>query len=129
MDVGKLTPAPWGNSTSGDYVFGPTGYPLLLAEDSNDEGEAACAFAALARNAFDGDPEALAWWEANRKRRENVETQDWYETNGCTHAHCPNGCEKSWATPHGDRLLCYKCLYEGRGEVEMVPCVPATCED
>lgn len=27
-------------------------------------------FICLARNAFDGDPEALAWWETNRKRLE-----------------------------------------------------------
>ncbi len=43
---------------------------LLLDEDGTEvierEGKAAIAFAAMARNAFAGDPAALAWWEAHR---------------------------------------------------------------
>ncbi len=32
-------------------------------------GEDLVEFIAMARNAFDGDPAALEWWEANRRRR------------------------------------------------------------
>lgn len=41
---------------SGDTPIGFFEYP----EDA--------AFIALAKKAFDGDPEALEWWEANRRR-------------------------------------------------------------
>ena len=57
MDLSKLTPAPWG---PGDRRM-----DVCWMTDETDS-----AFCALARNAFDGDPEALAWWEANRKKRD-----------------------------------------------------------
>ena len=51
-------------------VVKPSGFPILLSEEDNLTD---LQFAALARNAFAGDPEALAWWEANRVKPENVE--------------------------------------------------------
>jgi hypothetical protein len=67
-------------------VHGPDGKQLfdtcnserMEIENNSDEdgphyndniGEANLGFVALARNAFDGDPIALAWWEANRTKR------------------------------------------------------------
>lgn len=66
IDLDMLDAPPW--TIQGDVLVGPTGFPMLLAEDDTSHPMAALRFAALARNAFDGDPEALAWWEANRKR-------------------------------------------------------------
>jgi hypothetical protein len=44
--------------------------PMTVAFFGNGPaGETNALFFALARNAFDGDPEALAWWEANRRKR------------------------------------------------------------
>ena len=67
MDLSKLSPAPWVNCGT-ELFFGRqrqgTRHQQILKE-------ADAEFCALARNAFDGDPEALTWWEANRKRREN----------------------------------------------------------
>jgi hypothetical protein len=40
---------------------------------SEEAAQTNLAFAAIARNAFDGDPEALAWWEAHRVKAINVE--------------------------------------------------------
>ena len=82
VDLSKLTPAPWRTSGSKSYVLPSHGEPYKIAQlggspsspgliARDDESLAHDAeFIALARNAFDGDPEALAWWEMNRKRRE-----------------------------------------------------------
>lgn len=69
MDLSKLTPAPWEVRKDDDsgtlFIPRPNGFPMLLEEQDDP---VPLEFAALARNAFDGDPDALAWWEANRKR-------------------------------------------------------------
>lgn len=58
VDFSKLTPRPWEMATDDKggllyYLAAPGGYPLLLAEDDDERGEAALRFVALARNAFD----------------------------------------------------------------------------
>lgn len=60
IDLSKLEPAPWEVDGRGLRYYPKRGGVSPV----NNFAE----FAALARNAFDGDPEALAWWEANRKR-------------------------------------------------------------
>lgn len=82
LDLKKLTPAPWEANQDGydgawqvvssdRWTFIGVGHhPQSGRATDKDEHEAAdAAFIAMARNAFDGDPEALAWWEANRRRR------------------------------------------------------------
>jgi len=69
-DLSKLAPAPWAvkadHEHGGLFVASLEGFPILLPESDGPDGLAALELAALARNAFAGDPEALAWWEANR---------------------------------------------------------------
>ena len=53
----------------------------------------------------------------------------WYREHGCDHAHCPDGCEHPQPLLTADgRLLCGRCLFKYGEEVEMVPCVPETCQ-
>lgn len=61
MDIEKLTPAPWFESHGKLCRNGDLGGVSPVTLDKNHR-----EFIALARNAFAGDPEALAWWEANR---------------------------------------------------------------
>lgn len=77
MNLEKLTPAPWHYKVSDcaypHSVFGPSscdGSSTSVAHSvwTHDRAPTDMAFIALARNAFAGDPEALAWWEANRVR-------------------------------------------------------------
>ncbi len=93
IDVKRLTPGPWEmdrhdqravdtvytavHGHDGKQLFDTCNSERMEIEDNSDEdgphyndriGEANLAFAALARNAFLGDPEALAWWEANRAK-------------------------------------------------------------
>lgn len=74
MNVAGMTPAPWVVDDTwlvhGRDVW-PNGTARVTVElagfgkfDRREDAE----FAALARAAFDGDEEALAWWEANRKK-------------------------------------------------------------
>ena len=75
LDLSKLTPAPWEvvtDASGGHYIPHHDHFPMLLPECEVDADLAALEFAALARNAFDGDPEALAWWEANRRHRDEA---------------------------------------------------------
>lgn len=71
IELSKLTPAPWEASVSYQQIVSADGTTVIEASDGFG---VVCAadkmFIALARNAFDGDPEALAWWEANRRKRE-----------------------------------------------------------
>lgn len=76
IDISKLTPAPWGVGKQGVSVYGPDHCAVVdtcnrpIADDDDVSGEECdLEFIALARNAFAGDPEALAWWEANRVNR------------------------------------------------------------
>lgn len=81
FDMSKLTPAPWVYNGA-IAVWTPEtgdGQEKFIAatggsfDEWQAEGkEANAAFIALARNAFDGDPEALAWWETNRRRRDDT---------------------------------------------------------
>ena len=66
LDLSKLSPAPWVNC--GTELFFWRQRQGTRHQQISKEADA--EFIALARNAFDGDPEALAWWEANRKRRD-----------------------------------------------------------
>ncbi len=74
IDLSKLSPAPWFvNPRTGDLCHGDPNddrdnYPI----DDPDADE----FVALARNAFAGDPEALAWWEANRVKAREAKESD-----------------------------------------------------
>lgn len=78
MDLTNLSPAPWRAVNDPDapgwHVATVSGYPVLLAEEDTESGHASVVFAAMARNAFDGDPAALAWWEANRRKNIEKET-------------------------------------------------------
>ncbi len=73
MDLSKLSPAPWTGRGSEGGVYGVVsdadGKQIMSALWPNPVVHA--EFAALARNAFAGDPEALAWWEANRVKKES----------------------------------------------------------
>ena len=82
IDISKLSPAPWRDvvnpfgvppdGTEGVFVIDSSGcwivtighHPVWTAMNAHRRANA--AFIALARNAFNGDKEALAWWEANR---------------------------------------------------------------
>jgi hypothetical protein len=84
MDLSKLTPAPWKvdcvleESCPSHWcvpIIGPNG-GMAGHVYGNESRMSNAHFIALARNAFDGDPEALAWWEANRNRREHIEGED-----------------------------------------------------
>lgn len=57
-----------------------------------------------------------------------MDLETWCKEHGCTHSHCPNECSKPQpiVLPDG-RCLCGCCLVIHGEEVEMVPCVPATC--
>lgn len=79
MNLNRLTAAPWtaskGHSEHKNEnwcVLSPFNYPdhAITGWGSVTQSQADAEFIALARNAFDGDPEALAWWEANRVKRE-----------------------------------------------------------
>ncbi len=78
IDLSRLTPAPWEIKAipgipNAIYIPKSGGFPMLLPEDDDSpEDVTALQFAALARNAFAGNPEAMAWWEQNRTRRENA---------------------------------------------------------
>ena len=69
IDLSRLTPAPLYWSEDQDaYVYKgekPYGYVVCRMHSMTD-----AEFFVLARNAFAGDPEALAWWEANQLRTE-----------------------------------------------------------
>ncbi len=67
IDLSKLELWTLGGDTR-YYAADPRGYPVLVAEDDDDIGKTAVEFAVLARQAFAGDPESLAWWEANRRK-------------------------------------------------------------
>lgn len=67
IDPSRLTPLPQRIvNEAGPFVATADGFPVMLSEFDNEED---LKFWLLARNAFDGDPEALAWWEANRQKR------------------------------------------------------------
>lgn len=87
IDLTNLTPAPWkvwkvchdpDDQVDNDSLAIRAGDGAMVAEawpmvgdsvDGFDPAQQANAdFIALARNAFAGDPEALAWWEENRTR-------------------------------------------------------------
>ena len=86
MDLSKLTPAPFEVvSIDGAHIQAAFegcaglcvqqvdehgGHVAFLFEDNRDTAE----FFVMARNAFDGDQAALAWWEANRVRRSDEKT-------------------------------------------------------
>jgi hypothetical protein len=79
MDLTRLTPAPCEaddtHLVSGRGVW-PDGRARTLRETAGFAkfNQAADAeFAALAWNAFAGDPEALAWWEANRVHPQEIQ--------------------------------------------------------
>lgn len=77
MDLEKLTPAPWEvDGYNSDEDTWELGHPCVdkngrddFLVRGSDMKKADAEFCAMARNAFDGDPEALAWWEKNRRRR------------------------------------------------------------
>lgn len=89
IDLSNLTPAPWerfeedqaqvfeGERLYRYGVWNINQHPIVCMSPVQSElrGDATdMDFIAIARNAFDGDPDALAWWEANRRRTENVES-------------------------------------------------------
>ena len=83
IDLTKLTPAPWRvttpeqeglsqhGSADGVRIYGSVDSQWVadVGVGLNDpERVANAVFIAMACNAFAGDPESLAWWEANRVR-------------------------------------------------------------
>ena len=83
IDLSKLSPAPWWADNRGrsidefhHVVIDRDGKILFDTLNSDaakkgvsrwdEQGRIDLEFVALARNAFAGDPEAKAWWEANR---------------------------------------------------------------
>ena len=94
LDLSKLTPAPWKRvmlTVCPEVMIDRQSEEVGVTEESYEDSgtftdlrkyicrcectkgkyeieEANCEFIALARNAFDGDPEALAWWEENRRK-------------------------------------------------------------
>ena len=73
IDMNKLSPAPL---TEGDFLLvgdvyhgKPYSWAQTPHRDHPAKAQEDARFFALARNAFAGDPESLAWWEANRERR------------------------------------------------------------
>ncbi len=77
MDVSKLTPAPWHTGGTTFRPSGPKKNVWTAPEPGMQSGQMVAEnatptdaeFIAMARNAFDGDIEALAWWNANRVKR------------------------------------------------------------
>jgi hypothetical protein len=55
--------------------------------------------------------------------------EDWYKRQGCSHAHCPKGCEKPQPFFDGQKMLCGRCFFKYKEFVEMVPCTPQTCPE
>ena len=57
MDLNKLTPAPWevicDVESGGFFIPSPTGFPMLLPEEDDEECLDQLRFCALARNAYD----------------------------------------------------------------------------
>lgn len=53
---------------------------------------------------------------------------DWYTQHGCTHAHCPFGCDKPQPDMLGDDLVCSRCLVLDGVVSIMIPCTPETCD-
>ncbi len=78
VDLSKLPRAPWKQLWNLDSEEPPR-WPSLCDsknmclgigfDDDEPDNLAMIQFIVLARNAFDGDPEALAWWEENRNKR------------------------------------------------------------
>lgn len=89
IDLTKLTPAPFEvvpiDGKSIEAAFTGTQALVVQTVDHEDGKHVAfffsdsptdAAFFAMTRNAFAGDPEALAWWEANRNRMANVSKKE-----------------------------------------------------
>lgn len=76
MDLSNLTPAPW-ELVNGAIITSRDGelytalisfYPPADPQPRHPNQETDLKFIALARNAFDGDSKAFAWWEENRRK-------------------------------------------------------------
>lgn len=75
MNLEKLTPVEkWepdfeDGSIEGILTMVPHANVNTINRLGEEYSRADLEFIWLARQAFDGDPEAFAWWEANRRRR------------------------------------------------------------
>jgi len=58
-----------------------------------------------------------------------MDNQKWYEDNNCTHAHCPEGCDKPQPSLVNRKMLCMRCYVKYGVISEMIPCDPKNCED
>lgn len=55
--------------------------------------------------------------------------KDWYTARGCTHVHCPEGCEHPQERLLEDgRMVCGRCLVVEGKITEVLPCVPGVCD-
>jgi hypothetical protein len=57
--------------------------------------------------------------------------REWYAAHGCTHAHCPEGCEHPQPfidSINGGELLCGRCALRDRVRNVMIPCTVEACE-
>jgi len=69
IDLSKLTPGNWfyRDGIGGDFVLSyPDGTTIL--QDKTKTSREIFEFIAMAHNAFQGDPDALTWWEENRRK-------------------------------------------------------------
>jgi hypothetical protein len=53
--------------------------------------------------------------------------QEWNAKHGCTHAHCPCGCEHPQPFMADGVLICGRCAIKFGERCVMVPCVPPGC--
>jgi hypothetical protein len=59
------------------------------------------------------------------------EYTEWCAIHGCTHGHCPLGCEHPQPGRYDgeELLLCGVCYFYDGTVSEIVPCTPADCPD
>ena len=55
--------------------------------------------------------------------------REWYELHGCSHGHCPCGCEHPQPFVTGRRLVCGRCACVDGYLCDMLPCTPEVCGD
>lgn len=52
----------------------------------------------------------------------------WYRLNGCSHAHCPYGCQHPQPFMHNGALVCGRCWFKDGERTLMDPCTLEVCD-